>query len=397
MKVKKGLIVALVLIVVFGGFTVFNVIKFKQKKMVREEVVTIIPVEVTKSKFMTLKWTLEEVGNVKPVLEVDVYPKVSGEIIRKLPVEKGDYVKKGKLLAALEDNTIKAQVEEAEALLESAKMQKDLLEKDCARYKRLYKERALAKQRLDHIKTEYKTAKENVKRLKASLEQLKILYRNHRIYAPISGYISARYIDEGAMSSTKQPIVRISCEKEEKIVTTVTEKDFPHIKKGMKVEIAVDAFPNKIFRGMISIINPTIDPVTRTGEIEIHIPNKELVLRSGMFAHIKIDMEWKRVLAIPRDALCKIPGTGGYFVYVVQPTAPGTTAPTHHRAVLKNIKVGMMEENYAEVIEGLKENELVVIKGQSRLKGGAMVKITNWNNERGTIKNPSSTATKFGG
>lgn len=370
MKVKKGLIVALALIVIFGGFTVFNVIKLKKKKMMREEKVTVVPVEVTKSRLMNLKWTLEEVGNIKPELEVNVYPKVSGKIIRKLPVERGDYVKRGKLLAVLENNTIKAQVEEAEALLESAKIQRDLLEKDCVRYEKLHREKALAKQRLDHIRAEYESAKKNVKRLKASLEQLKILYGNHRIYAPISGYISARYVDEGAMSSVQKPIVHISCEKEERIVTTVTEKEFPHIKKGMNVEITVDAFPDRIFRGTISIINPTIDPVTRTGEIEIHISNKELVLRSGMFAHIKIDMGGKRVLAIPRDTLCKIPGTGSYFVYVVQ-----TTAPTHHSAVLKNIKVGMMEENYAEVIEGLKENDLVVIKGQSRLKDGTMVKI----------------------
>ena len=165
------------------------------------------------------------------------------------------------------------------------------------------------------------------------------------------------------MSSVTQPIIRISSEERVKVVTTVTEKDFPHVKRGMECKITVDAFPDMIFRGNVSIINPTLDPATRTGEIEIFIPNKDRVLRSGMFAHIKLYLSERSALVINRDALNRLPGTGSYYVYIVQ----------NGRAVLKNVKTGIAQGNYVEITDGLTEGEQVVVKGQNRLKDGVPI------------------------
>ncbi len=115
-KGKKGVIIATVLIVIFGGFTVFNYIRFKLQK--KEEK---IPVEVAETKFMNLKWVLEQTGDIRPLVEVNVYPKIPGKIIERIMVEKGDYVKKGEIIATLEDNIIQAQLPEAKAALQSAR------------------------------------------------------------------------------------------------------------------------------------------------------------------------------------------------------------------------------------------------------------------------------------
>ncbi len=376
-KGKTGTIIAAIVILTFAGFAGFNYIRFKTQKKVEVRTEEKIPVEVAESKVMNLKWILEQTGDIRPMVEVDVYPKVSGEIIEKLIVEKGDFIKKGTLIATLEDDTIKAQVEEGIAALESAEANLkqieanlEVIEKDRVRLENLYKEKAVSKQRLDHIEAQHKAtvegeklAEAQIKRAEAALEQLQILYKDHKIYASVSGYVSARYLDQGAMSDTKDPIIRISAEEEVKIVTTVTEKDFPHIKKGMKVEITVDAFPGRVFTGNVSIITPTIDPATRTGEIEIHIENKDRMLRSGMFAHVKLHLGERKGLVVLTDALNRLPGTGNYYVYVVE----------DGKAVLKNVATGSTQETYVEITQGLKQGEQVVIKGQRRLKDGVAV------------------------
>ena len=362
-KGKTGTIIALTAILIFGGFAVYNYVKFKVQKKAEIKTMENIPVQVAESKIMNLKSILEQTGDIRPIIEVDVYPKAGGKIIEKLLVEKGDFVKTGALIAVLEKDTVEAQVAQAMAAIEVSEANLDVLEKDHIRIEYLYKEKAAAKQRLDHINARLKAAKAQLKHSQETLKQLEILYREHRIYAPVKGYVSARYVDRGAMSDTKKPIIRISSEERLKIVTSVTEKDFPHVKKGMKVEIMVDAFPGRVFNGTVSIINPTLDPATRTGEIEIHIPNKDLTLRSGMFAHIRLYLRERKGMVILSDALINVPGTGNYYVYVVENAC----------AVQKNIKTGISQGEYTEVVSGLKAGEQVVVKGQNRLRDGVAV------------------------
>ena len=366
-KGKKGIVIAIVFILIFIGFIGFNYVRFISQKETEVEKIEKVSVQVAESKIINMQHILEQTGDIRPMLEVNVYPKVPGKIIERLPVERGDFVKKGALIATLENKMIKAQIEEAEAALELAKTNLDVIEKDCIRLENLYREKALARQKLDHIRSQKKSAKAQVRRSEAVLQQLEILYKNHRIYAPISGYVSARYVDRGNMSSVAQPIIRISSETEVKIVTTVTEKDFPHVRKGMECEITVDAFPDRVFKGIISVINPTLDPATRTGELEIFVPNKDKLLRSGMFAHVRLYLGGKSTLVVNRDALNRLPGTGNYYVYVVQ----------KDKAVLKNIETGFTQGNYVEVTNGLTEGEKVVVKGQNRLKDGVSVVVVN--------------------
>lgn len=372
-----GWIIAIIFILAFLTFSIYNYLRSRaveRPNVIHKEK---IPVEVEPSRVEDIPWILDLTGDIRPILEVDVSPKVPGKIIQKLLVDKGDYVKRGDLIATLEDYTIKAQIAEAEAALESAKanlrkIEADLevIEKDRIRLENLYREKAVARQKLDHIVAQYKAtvqakrlALAQIKRAEATLRQLQILYRNHRIHAPISGYISRRYVDPGSMSSTNQPVVRISNESKLKIVTSVTEKEYPHIHKGMKAEIRVDSYPGKVFTGAVSLISPTIDPSSRSGEIEIHIPNPKFTLRSGMFAHIRLFLGKRRALIIPKDALNRVPGTGSYYVYVVE----------DGRAHLKNVETGIHLAQLVEITQGLKSGELVVIKGQNRLKDGLEV------------------------
>ncbi|MDY6972065.1 MAG: efflux RND transporter periplasmic adaptor subunit, partial [Thermodesulfobacteriota bacterium] len=339
----------------------------------------VVPVEVVISTKRHLDWTLEQTGDIRSLQEVDVYPKVPGKIIEKIVVEKGDLVSKGELIAVLEDRTVRAQLKEAEAALRSSEANLDqveanlvVIQKDRARLQELVQEHAISQQRMDQIDAQYKAtlagkklAIAQIERASATLQRLKILYEDHRISAPIGGYVSTRYVDQGAMSNLKKPIIRISSKKVVKIVTTVTEQDYPIIRKGMEAEVRVDSFPDRVFKGIVTVINPTLDSSTRTGELEIHVSNGDQTLRSGMFAHIRLLLGKREAAVVSKDALNKLPGTGNYYVYVVE----------NNEAVMKNVRIGLIQGTYAEIKAGLDVGEKVVIKGQNRLKDGMMVKV----------------------
>ncbi|CAD7776367.1 MAG: Barrel-sandwich domain of CusB or HlyD membrane-fusion [Candidatus Methanoperedenaceae archaeon GB37] len=106
--------------------------------------------------------------------------------------------------------------------------------------------------------------------------------------APISGVITARYVDEGAMMDIKKPIVRITDDSIVKVNVAINEKDLPYVKIGQIAYIKVDAYPDKVFKGEVKVINPRIDPATRTALIEIHIQNPKRLLKAGMFAHVNL-------------------------------------------------------------------------------------------------------------
>lgn len=416
---SKAMIIILILLVV--GFAAFGYVQSSEKKKVTVDKTETVPVRVAEARVTKLQQVLELTGEIKPAAVVDVHPKIGGEVIEKIYVETGDYVKKGDLLAVLKDDTIRAQLEEAaaglaaaeaglrqseaslqaasanfessKANLKTSKANLELIKKERFRVESLYQAGAVPEQELDRINSQhevaeaqynaaeaqsnaaeaqYKAALEaknlalaQVDRARAAKNQLQILSGEYKIYAPISGFVAARYVEEGDRANPAQPVIRISQEDELKIVCSVTEKDFPLLKKGMKAEITVDALPGKVFQGEVAVISPTIDPNTRTAEIEIRIPNEKYALRSGMFARLKLSLGEREALAVPTEAVNKMPGTGSYYVYVVE----------NNKAVLKNVKTGLTQGNFTEITDGLKEKELVVTRGQGRLSDGAPVSI----------------------
>lgn len=376
---KKGLIIIMIITAFLVMVIGFNVMRAKNKTTEKEITVEIVPVKVEPAKTIEMEQVLELTGNIEAQLEVDVFNKIPGKIIKELFVESGDRIKAGEKIAQLETDSIRAKMDQAKAALElasanskQAETSLEVLIKDKTRLENLYKEKAVSRQQLDHMEAQVKNAFETKKltraqinQAEATLKELNIAYQDHTLEAPVSGYISKRYVDKGTMSAQGMPVVRISNEDVLKIVVSVSEKDFILIKKGMSVEIRVDAFPDKIINGTVTIISPTINPQTRTGEIEIHIKNSERILRAGMFAKVKLYLGKREALVVSRDALMKIPGTGDFFVYVAE----------GGRAVQKNLQTGTRQGEIIEVISGIKGGEQLIVTGQNRIREGVQISL----------------------
>ncbi len=339
-----------------------------------------VPVKVTRAELKNMTFKLDLVGNIEPIQEVNVYPKIAGEILQRLYVNEGDRVKAGQIIGEMEKETIAAKLNQAKAALNVAMANLSQIEaklgsikRDYERIKKLYAQKVVAKQRWDHIRAQYeatlaakKLAIAQIKQAQAALKEVQILYSNHTIYAPISGLVTARYVDEGAMSDTKTPIVRITNDNLVKVVVAISEKDLPHVNLGQMAYIKVDAYPKRLFKGKIDILNLRIDPVTRTAKAEIYIANKDHLLKPGMFARVSIILGQKQVVAVPRDALQKMPSTAVYYLFVID---KGNVAH------LRNVTTGISENNFVEIKKGLRAGEIVVVYGQNRLKEGTKVEV----------------------
>ena len=376
---KKGFIITVIIIILLIILFGFNVMKASRKEVEKQIEQEIIPVKVMPSEEREIDQVLELTGNIAAQLEVDVSFKIPGKVIENIFVDTGDRVRARDKIALLEKDSIMAKQDQARAALALARANLaqaatnyEVLLKDQKRLENLYKEKAVSRQKLDHMEAQVKTASETKKlaqaqinQAEAALRELNIAIKDHTLVAPIGGYISKRYVDKGAMSAPGMPVVKITNEDELKIITYVTEKEFVHVKKGMIVEICADACPDKNIPASVSIVSPTINPSTRTGEIEIHIDNKDKLLRAGMFVRIKLHLGKKQAVVINRDALMKIPGTGGIFVYVVE----------DGKAVQKNVKTGIEQEKIIEIASGLSPGEKVIVTGQNRIREGIPVMI----------------------
>jgi membrane fusion protein (multidrug efflux system) len=147
-----------------------------------------------------------------------------------------------------------------------------------------------------------------------------------------------------------------------KVDLDIPEEYLPKIILGQSAEISLQAYPDENFTGKVSKISPVLDLETRTAPIEVIIPNSDHRLKSGMFVQAQLILEeHKNVPVIAKEAIMgRVPQV---YVYIVN----------GNLARQKNVKLGVHQGAYYEVVEGLKEGDLVVVMGQQKLYDGAAV------------------------
>lgn len=263
--------------------------------------------------------------------------------IKKIYVEVGDHVKKGQVLVDLDASNIIQQ-----------KVQLDNLELEYNRAKELVAVGGASQQQLDQITTQFEAAKTAYDNL----------MENTKLLSPVNGVVTARNYDDGDMAQgTILTVMQIN---PVKIVINVSETEFTKVKLGMPIDITLDVFGDENFKGRVSLIYPTIDPMTRTFGVEVEIPNASNRVRPGMFARATIDFGARERVIVSDRAVIKRAGSGDRFVYVYN--NDGTVTYTQ-------VELGRHVDNYYEVLSGLAADEQVVVAGQTRLSDGVKVNV----------------------
>ena len=288
----------------------------------------------------------EFTGTIQPFTQNNISP-ATGMRIDKIYVEVGDRVRKGQLLVEMDKSQY----------LQSA-VQLENLKADLARYETLYREGGISKQQLDQTRTQVSVAQHVYDNLKENTE----------LISPVNGIVTERVYDPGDIYSASQGrILTVMQIDKVKVQVNVSESYFPKVKEGMPVDIRLDLYPDRVFKGKVSLIYPAIDPATRTFTTGITIPNGDLTLRPGMFSRVSLNFGTADHVVVPDIAIQKQIGSNERYVFVVK----------DGRAERRTVTTGRVVGTDYEILSGINDGEEVVVAGAAKLLDQTEVEITD--------------------
>jgi macrolide-specific efflux system membrane fusion protein len=286
--------------------------------------------------------------------EVKVGARISGRV-EKLYANIGDVVKKGQVIARLEQEDLRARVNEARMNLRIVEANLDLAQKNLQRMQNLYAKDFVSRDKVDVAERDYKAALAQANQIKELIRYNETQMSYATIAAPISGVIASVATQQGetvSASSLNVPtFVTIVDLSRLEVYAYVDETDIGKIKPGFEATFTVDSFPEKDFKGTVSAVYPkaTIQDNVVYYITIISIENPEGKLKPDMTVNATIYLNKRsNVIAVPNKAIKREGGRK-----VVQVLRSG-------KPVQKAVKTGWKDSSYTEVLEGLKEGELVI-------------------------------------
>jgi RND family efflux transporter MFP subunit len=275
--------------------------------------------------------------------------------VAKVFVAEGDTVRKGQLLAALDNTTFRNSYEMA---LATAKQAEDAYK----RLTKMYKNGNLPEIKYVEVQTKQQQAISAANIAKKNLDDC-------NLYATTEGIVGKRSIEPGMMATPN--LISITIVKIAKVYARipVSENEISMIKKGQRAHIKIDALKSSSFDGIIEEIGVMADPLAHTYKIKIGIQNTDRKIKPGMVCNVTIaNTSGIRNLVVPSEAVM-IDEMGKNCVFTID--------TIHNTAIRKFVKLGKLDNNGIEIAEGLKLNELVVTSGQHKLVDHSPVHITN--------------------
>lgn len=351
-RVRWGIIALIV-----AGFTVLGIYRFTPKKneLSKEDgravarasnAQRVLNVNGMIVKQQTLIDEDEVVGRLFPDEEVDLSFETSG-LVTRINFQEGTQVRKGELLAKVNDAPLQAQLQKLQAQLKLAEdrvyRQSTLLEKD-----------AVSKEAYEQVRTDLESLQADIQLVKANIDLTELR-------APFDGIIGLRQISEGAYASPSTIVAKLTKITPLKLEFGINEKNASYITSGTKVAFTIEGNLNT-FYGNVYATEATLDPVTNTLSVRAIYPNQNGVLLPGRTAKIKIIMnEINDAIAIPSEAI--IPELGRDLVYLYR----------NGKAVPATITKGLRTDAMVQVLDGLQVGDTIITSGTLQLRTGMNV------------------------
>ena len=320
------------------------------------------PVNVARVRAESFSDRLEAIGTTSANESITVTAKAQG-IVRALRFEDGQTVRQGDEIALIDNGEQDAKLNVELANLEE---QRRALE----RTSDLAKSQNVSKSKVDEQTAALRKAEANVAAARARIA-------DYRIAAPFGGILGTRKVSLGALVSPGTVITTLDDISVVKLDFAVPESFLAALKPGLDIEATTTAYPGEIFKGQVLAVDSRIDPVTRSIGIRARLPNPDLRLRPGMLMIVDLIKNRRDSLIVPEQAL--IPEPSAQFVIVVN---------TENVANRVKVTIGRRRLGYVEVLDGLRENDLVVTDGTLDVRPGAKVDVLN----RDKLDKPTSSA-----
>ena len=310
-------------------------------------------------------------GEVKPIDRIEIKSKASG-VVEELPVEVGDTIRKGDLIARLDQKDERAALEQARADYDIAKAELKQAQHNFDRRNQLFEKGLISEEERDQIVLGLAVAKGKLIQAKTALERAEERFAESIVRAPIDGIILQKYVEEGQIIASGvsnvgggTPIVDLADMSSVHIEAGIDEIDIGKVRVGQEAVVIAEAYPNLRFRGRIVRIAPEarIEQNVTLFDVIIEVENRDGKLKSGMNADVEITIVREEdVLLVPTIALQMPRGRGAKRnVRMVQLKDGDRFKPT-------KIEIGRSNFKEAIVLSGLQEGDIVGVPMTSRLK-----------------------------
>jgi RND family efflux transporter MFP subunit len=324
-----------------------------------------VPVEVTKVEEQNVQKPVTLVGTVEPARRSVIASEIGG-IVENYPLQEGNPVKKGDLITELRTDVIKIRLREAENAKREADARYNLAKQNRDRFKLLEEKGVASKQQLDDAMSERDAWFAKKSQLEEQIKKQEYDLKISKIVAPFNGFISKELTEVGQWVNEGGAVVELVDLDNVEIMVDVPEQYISQMKVGDTATVNIDSIPDLIIEGKITSIVPQADKSARTFPVRIVVSNAEHVIKSGMLARVSFLVgEPSLVKLVPKDAIFEQNRIN--FVYVVN----------NGSAQQVQVNKGISFKDLIEIIGPIETGQLVVVRGNERLRPGQLVNIVN--------------------
>ena len=342
-----------------------------------EEILPVVGIDTVRTRNVEIYG--EFPGKIRAQQFVEVRARVEG-YLEDMMFAEGTYVKKDQVLFIIDPKQYKAQVDRAEALVTKNKAIALKAERDLARIRPLYEQKAASQLDLDNAIAAYESAKADVQVSEANLTEARLALSYTTVRSPISGYISERHVDIGTLVGPGAQSLLANVVKSDTVLVEfkMTDLDYQkskarNVNLGQKdtsrhwdpfVTITMADKSQYKYKGLVDFADPLVDAKSGTFSVRAEMPNPDRELLPGQFTNVRVLLDVREnAVAVPTKAITI--EKSGSFIYVVKADA----------SVEKRfIQTGPEVENTTIVERGLNPNEIIVVEGQHKLSHGTKVK-----------------------
>ncbi|HUW40299.1 MAG TPA: efflux RND transporter periplasmic adaptor subunit [Rectinemataceae bacterium] len=207
-------------------------------------------------------------------------------------------------------------------------------------------------------------------------------YVPSQVKSPIAGMVVSIPVEVGGTVAPGVSVARIASTDSLELRCYVAERFVSKMRLGLPAELSLEAYPGRAFRAVVRELSPVLDPVSRTLEVKLAVADAGGVLKSGMFAKVKIYTEERSgVVVVPQEAVVRRLGESFAFVVVDDPSKPGSAIVRK-----RSVESGLLVDDHLEVIDGLAPGDQVVVRGQTLLDDGAKVNVVSRDGQAAAAK-----------
>jgi RND family efflux transporter MFP subunit len=305
-------------------------------------------------------------ANVRAYVEAPIYARTHG-YLKHWYFDIGAHVRRGQLLAEIETPEEDQQLAQARADLEAVRANAELAARTAERWENLLKKNAVSKQETDQALSDFNAKRAAVAASEANVRRLEQLQDYEKVYAPFDGIVTARDTDVGALidgGSSPRELFHLAAVEKLRVYAAVPEVSAAAVRPGGVATLATDLYPNRVFRGTITRDSGSIDPATRTLNVEVDIDNASGELLPGAYGFVHIALPGSVApLTIPANTL--IFRAQGLQVAVVR----------GGHAALVPITIGRDFGGTVEVTSGIDGSDSVILDPSDSLVDGTPVAV----------------------